>query len=285
MPIQDARLRELKFLTMLEQADGQFEYTSANDDAAESQMVMHLLQEGFVNGAGHYTLDGRSIYAAQEAEMNRLSDIGNVLRGRSVGLDISHKGRVRRAELEETLQTGRDRDPTGLAIAKKYLDRDLSVALLHAAAEAPVCVALLDMNGLKAFNDDAKNHAVGDAAIRTYLQIIISRLDTGWDAYRGEGGDEVTLIMRAVSIDAATSRLQAVLQQLQRETVRVSDDERPLSASCGVVTATSSNTAIGALFERVEAAQYRAKELSRRPGRPSTLAVEDNEATIIAAIP
>lgn len=91
--------------------------------------------------------------------------------------------------------------------------------------------------------------------------------------------------MRAVSIDAATRRLQAVLQQLQCETIRVSDDERPLSASCGVVAATSSNISLGALFGRVEAAQYRAKALSRRPGRPSTLAVEDGEATAIAAIP
>jgi len=180
MPIQDARLRELKFLTMLEQAGGgQIEYMPATDDSAERQMVMHLLQAGLVNDVGHYTLDGHSLHAVQEAEVNRLRDIGDVLRGRKVVLGISHKGRVRRAELEETLQTGRDRDPTGLAIAKKYLERDLSVALLRASAESPVCVALLDMNGLKAFNDDAKNHAVGDAAIRAYLQVIVSRLDTG----------------------------------------------------------------------------------------------------------
>ncbi|RKH36364.1 GGDEF domain-containing protein [Corallococcus praedator] len=285
MPIQDARLRELKFLTMLEQAGDRIVYTPTTDDSVESQMVVHLLQSVLVNDVGHYAFDGHALHAVQEAEVNRLRDIGSVLAGRKVVLGITHKGRVRRAELEETIQTGRDRDPTGLAIARKYLERDISVALLHASAESPVCVALLDMNGLKAINDDAKNHAIGDAAIRAYLQVIVSRLDTGWDAYRGEGGDEVTLIMRSVSIDAATRTLQGVLQQLQRETIRVSDADRPLSASCGIVAATSSKTDPGALLSRVEAAQYRAKALSRRPGRPSTLAVEDGEATVIAATP
>ena len=283
MSLIDARLQELAFLTKLELAGGALDYPIGSD-VSERQMVARLLQEALLNDVGHYPLPHMGIEAVEEAERRRLWDIAHILnRSRPVPLSISHRGRVRRAELEEALRTGRDRDPTGLAFAKRYLERDLMIALLSASSDEPVSVATFDMNGLKAINDEAGSHAVGDAAIRAYLQVIVAHLHEGWDAYRGEGGDEVTVIMRVAPIAAATRRMRTVLQQLQRETIQVHGGvERRLSASCGVVTATTHSMDPATLLQRADSAQYRAKSRSRTPDRPATLVVEDGDAEVVS---
>jgi diguanylate cyclase (GGDEF)-like protein len=158
------------------------------------------------------------------------------------------------AELTESLSTGRDRDPTGLLLSRKYVERDLTVALVEASATSPVTVAFLDMNGLKTIND-TWGHDEGDKSIRTYLQTINSFVGGGVEAYRGDGGDEVVVVLRGTSISSAKELMQKLLGQLGGERIK----DVALAAACGLSTTPDPNTDAAALIDLADKAMYRAK--------------------------
>ncbi|SRR6266851_2074430 len=201
----DARLREFQFLAKLEREAVLTLTFGANDP--DRLMVLHLLLEGYVNDLAALSgvskrPSGLPVDVPARLRDRLEKDLDLVLTAQQLELRINHKGRVRLSELEQALQAGRDRDPTGLMLSKRHLDRDLAIAVISARPEMPVSVAFLDMNGLKAVND-RYGHAAGDEAIRTYLQVLSMICGNGVEGYRGDGGDEVVLILRAMSKDWA----------------------------------------------------------------------------------
>jgi len=275
---RDARLRELQFLARLDR-EGRVDLTVAVEDP-DRLMILHLLRERYVNHLA--ALEGTSgeIPDLEDALRDRLAhDLDLLLKVEPVAFRINHKGRLRVAELEHALQTGRDRDPTGLMFSKRHLDRDLAIAILSARPETPVSVAFLDMNGLKSIND-RHGHRAGDEAITTYLRVLASICGDGIEGYRGDGGDEVVLLLGATPKDRAASLLNAVLVKLAAE--RVEGLDVVLTASCGIAS-TSDATAEGeALKERADKAQYRAKNVGNaRDPKPSVIAVEDGTPEVV----
>jgi diguanylate cyclase (GGDEF)-like protein len=274
----DARLRELQFLAKLDREE-RVDITVAVEDP-DRLMILHLLREGYVNGLAALTHTSGEIPDLEYALWDRLRhDIDLLLKVEPVALRINHKGRLRLAELQQALQTGRDRDPTGLMLSKRHLDRDLAIAAMSARTESPVSVAFLDMNGLKAIND-RHGHDAGDRAIRTYLQAVSIICGDGVEGYRGDGGDEVVLIMRATSTDRASALLKDVLVKLAGE--RVDGVTMGLTASCGIATTNNPNEDGGALKKRADEAQYRAKATARKSEpKQSIVTVEDGEQQIV----
>jgi diguanylate cyclase (GGDEF)-like protein len=276
---EDARLRELQFLARLDR-EGRVDLTVAVEDP-DRLMILHLLRERYVNHLA--ALEGTSgeIPDLEDALRGRLAhDLDLLLKVEPVAFRINHKGRLRLAELEQALQTGRDRDPTGLMFSKRHLDRDLAIAVLSARPETPVSVAFVDMNGLKTIND-SHGHGAGDKAITTYLQVLASICGDGIEGYRGDGGDEVVLVVRAMPKDRVASLLNAVLVKLAAE--KVEGVDVVLTASCGIAS-TSDPAADGdALKDRADKAQYRAKEAASNAGegKPSVIAVEDGAPEIV----
>lgn len=116
-------------------------------------------------------------------------------------LRISHKGRIRLAELEQAIKTGREREPFGILLSARYWERDLRIALLSASKSTPVALCFLDMNGLKAINDSS-GHEAGNEAIRTFLRVIAANVEGAGDAYR-YGGDEAVVILPDTDSDSA----------------------------------------------------------------------------------
>jgi diguanylate cyclase (GGDEF)-like protein len=276
---KDARLRELQFLARLDR-EGRVDLTVAVEDP-DRLMILHLLRERYVNHLA--ALEGTSgeIPDLEDALRDRLAhDLDLLLKVEPVAFRINHKGRLRLAELEHALQTGRDRDPTGLMFSKRHLDRDLAIAILWARPEAPASVAFVDMNGLKVIND-RYGHGAGDDAIRTYLRVVASICGNGIEGYRGDGGDEVVLVLRATPKERAASLLNAVLVKLAAE--KVEGVGPVLTASCGIAS-TSDPTAEGeAIKNRADKAQYRAKDVARHAPepKPSVIAVEDGAPEIV----
>jgi diguanylate cyclase (GGDEF)-like protein len=263
-PIRDARVRELAFLAYVERAPNQRRvYESKGAHHVERQMVMYLVQERYFNASD--TRDEIHHYDSREREMRQIWAFD------PVELRLGHKGRLRLSELEQALSTGRDRDPTGIFVGKRYLDRDLTIALVRASVDEPVSLAIADMNGLKTMND-THGHGAGDEAIKTYLATVAAFLPEGATGYRGEGGDEVFIIGRSVTGNALADAMRTSLLKLRAETVQGVS----LSASCGVRSTVSPDTDAAALTSATDKAQYRAKEASRSTeGRRSTLAIED----------
>ncbi len=280
----DARIRELRLLAKID-ATGALDLPQTHDlELRDKSMIVELIDGGLLNGPSTRTIqysDSHSVNRSSVSgitEFERSDAMARVMGGQQVTLRISHKGRVRLAELEQALKTGRDRDPTDTVISKRHLEKDLIIALVSASAESPVAVGMLDMNGLKQINDTV-GHGAGDDAIETYLRAVAMFLGDDAEGYRGESSDELVIIMPGASLEVAVKTMRDALTQLGKEKV---EGVPFLSASCGVTTTTDPNTDARELLRRVDAIQYRAKEESRtRSPRPSVLAVNDNPVEIL----
>jgi len=278
----DARLLEMQFLARLER-DGKIDITGPDDETAERRMIRSLLVDGYLND-GFDELRGLDV-SIQHELLNRQrwvigSHIRNVITGKPMTLKISHRGRVRLSELEQQLKTGRDRDETGLLWAKRHVLVDLAIAILSASQDAPLSVAFLDMNGLKAIND-THGHAAGDQAIRSFFQAAVATLGARGEAYRN-GGDEVVVILPGVGDEEAGKLLDGFARQLGKDVVVLGDAraEARLTASCGSASTTNPSADAEALLKLADAAQYGAKaESKKHDPRVSTFAVGGRAVT------
>lgn len=278
----DARLREMQFLARLDR-DGSIQINEVCTLSPERQMLISLVNDGYVNGIDSRSTDAMSPFLepyehALAVDLWRLrsthSQVANVT------LSISHKGRVRLSELEQQLRTGRDRDETGLLWAKRHLETDLSIKLLSAREDAPLSVAFLDMNGLKVINDTF-GHSVGDDAIRAFFQAVVSTIGSDDEAYRC-GGDEVVVILQGAS-DQAQQLLERLVRQLAKLEVPANATAKTrLTASCGSVSTTLPSADAKQLLADADKVQYRAKaESKKHTPRVSTVAVSDGRVLIL----
>jgi diguanylate cyclase (GGDEF)-like protein len=229
-------------------------------------MLVHLLHEGYVNGIEH----GRAGNAPNldvlrsNLEAERWRDIAAVLGQQQVILYMSHKGRVRMSELRDALTAGKYRDPSGLLWSKRHFERDYTVAVLGACGEAPVSLAVFDMNGLKRVND-THGHDAGDQVIKAYLQTVAIFTGDGVDGYRGDGGDEVYLVLRGTDGAAARKLIDSIITKLGSERVVLPGGARieGIRVCCGIVTTTDPRAVAGALTEIADKRLYQAKAASK----------------------
>lgn len=158
---------------------------------------------------------------------------------------------------------------------------DIAIAVLSAGADSPLSVAFLDMNGLKTINDKY-GHAAGDEAIRAYFQAILATVGTGGEAYRGNGGDEVVVLLPNVTDEKASELLSGFVRYLGKESLFLGDEkvEWRLTASCGSVSTSNPNEQAKTLYRHADTVQYRAKAKARECAlRASTIAIGDGEVT------
>lgn len=154
-------------------------------DSPERRLAIHLVVMGFAEVTVRKISPGPfSTQYLDEARLGpaSLDVIKRNLSSSQVELAITHAGAVRRAELEQQLQTGRIKEPMGLIWDGRHFRRDTRIALLDVTDERPLVVVYLDLNDVKAFN--AKGHATGDAAIRRYLEMVADIAADRSDAYR-----------------------------------------------------------------------------------------------------
>jgi GGDEF domain-containing protein len=282
---KDARLEELDFLARLERGSVE---ASIHGDALLSNLrtkhlILHLLREGYVNGidssrGGSLGWSTESGHQTRDWATNRQwVDIGRVLEGQSVSLCISHRGRVRIAELRDELRSGKYRDPSGLLWSVRHLDRDLAVALLAASEAAPVSLTVVDMNGLKAANDGS-GYAAGNALIEAYLGVISAFTGDGLDGYRGDGSDEVYLVAHASTAEKARKTAEAIIARLAEQRVLFKERElrRGITACCGIETVLTPAATSEAVREKAEERLRGAKARSKlTPERESIIADRD----------
>jgi diguanylate cyclase (GGDEF)-like protein len=279
--IDDARIDELEYLTELaRQPEGRTE-PEQPEDTPHRRMLVHLLNAQLVNGMAVDAPSPASAAWLQHAQMSdlewqasmkRAENIANVLNGKPVEVRISHKGRVRVAELRQQLKTGREREPFGVLIARRHFDADLKTAILDASQVSPVSVAVLDVNGLKVINDK-RGHPAGDAMLKVYLQTVADVVGNKGEGYRGDGGDEVFVIMQ-LTIDDARALMEKVLKQLAKESHK-DGHYSSIEAACGLASTTDPAFDHDALLKAADDAETRAKKASKdKDGRPSMLAVD-----------
>ncbi|MCY1042701.1 diguanylate cyclase [Corallococcus sp. bb12-1] len=280
----DARFRELQFIAQFEQQrsiDVSFPQNGSTfESAKERQMVLSLVLRGMFGGpdirtrpyTNYYNRNPNDLPSSIERQdqMERAQIIEALVSGQTVRLEMGHLGRLRLAELQDQLRASRLHEPFGILYDGRHAERDLAIAIMNVQSESPVSVAYLDMNGLKAFNEDG-DHATGDEAIKAFFHAIEKAVSDVGDAYR-KGGDEVVVVMPATPLEQARIRMRAALASLAGEAVKVNGTPRPLSSSCGVVVVNDVKAEAAATIHQADLVQKVAKERSKTgPGRRSVL--------------
>src|SRR5712664_167484 len=132
----DAQLRELQFLAKLDREE-RVDITVAVEDP-DRLMILHLLRERYVNDLAALSHTSGEIPDLEDALRDRLMhDLDLLLKVEPVAFRINHKGRLRLSELEQALQTGRDREPFGILLGQRHVQTDLAIAITHAMVQSP----------------------------------------------------------------------------------------------------------------------------------------------------
>jgi diguanylate cyclase (GGDEF)-like protein len=139
---------------------------------------------------------------------------------------------------------------TGLPNRRAWEDT-VARELARAARDGlPVCVAVLDLDRFKRYNDD-RGHLAGDELLSQAAEAWRSEL-RGGDVLARYGGDEFAALIPGRALDTAV----VVVERLRRA------GARPCTCSAGVAMWDGAESATD-LFGRADAALYVAKQSGR----------------------
>ncbi|BFM10496.1 hypothetical protein R50072_06490 [Simiduia litorea] len=134
------------------------------------------------------------------------------------------------------------REITRLIVEKRRYDRNFSLAII-------------DMDNLKSINDRL-GHLAGDKAIK-FIANAMTKVVRSGDIIARFGGDEFLMVFPNTHIADAKTSLLRFLAYLNENSLVVGEQERALSASCGLVSC--GNTSLQSILERADAKLYEAK--------------------------
>jgi diguanylate cyclase (GGDEF)-like protein len=162
------------------------------------------------------------------------------------------------ALLEEQLLMSRTEaaiDPLTHVANRRTFDRTCREWI--ATARPAFVVAMFDVDGFKGIND-THGHAMGDRALVAMAQVLKSSVRND-DLVARLGGDEFAVLLSAVTLRQAESRLRSVVSTLA--STSLPSGEEPiftLTVSCGVSELSAGDTA-ESLMQRADEALYEAK--------------------------
>jgi diguanylate cyclase (GGDEF)-like protein len=147
---------------------------------------------------------------------------------------------------------------------RRALEEDL--ALLEARVSRyghTYCVALLDIDNFKSYND-SNGHQAGDEALRTVAAKLIDQVRSGDALYR-YGGEEFLCIFPEQSLATATQAVQRMRLGVAQLVIEHGDNPPgALTVSAGVAMLDPHHTrSISEVLEEADEALYRAKDLGR----------------------
>jgi diguanylate cyclase (GGDEF)-like protein len=109
-------------------------------------------------------------------------------------------------KLRAALRVQAIRDPLTGLFNRNYLDETLRRELSRSArGRAPLCVAMLDIDGFKGFND-AYSHSAGDVLLKALGSFFLKTLRTS-DVVCRYGGDEFILVLPDTTLLQVSERL------------------------------------------------------------------------------
>jgi diguanylate cyclase (GGDEF)-like protein/PAS domain S-box-containing protein len=196
--------------------------------------------------------DGSRFWA--DSVLTPIFDSTGMLRGfSSVSRDVTWRKRLdedRDGLIARIGQLARTDELTGLANRRRWheeLDRELARARRQ---HGSVCVAMVDMDGFKAINDE-QGHLAGDVLLQQTSVAWAGALRTT-DTLARYGGDEFSVILPDCPLDEACT----VIERLRAAT------PAPVTCSAGVACSDGAESA-ETLVRRADAALYEAKRAGR----------------------
>ncbi len=198
-------------------------------------------------------LDAGTALATREAGRHQLA----VTVGEAIKLSLAN------LRLRKKLHDQATRDPLTGLFNRRYLDDTLPRELHRARRRnAPLCVAMLDLDFFKRFND-TYGHDAGDLVLRESGRVLQENLRRSDVACR-YGGEEFVLVLPDSSLADTTQRLDEIRRLF--ETLEIRHDGRTMSTmtlSAGIAAAPEHGSSAEALLRAADAALYVAKHSGR----------------------
>jgi diguanylate cyclase (GGDEF)-like protein len=148
---------------------------------------------------------------------------------------------------------------------EERVDEELSRARRRGA---PLSVAMLDLDGFKAFNDRF-GHPAGDRA----LQLVASRLRASVrksDLVARFGGEEFVVAFPETAVEQARLRVEHIRAELARCTIQIGREQRQVTVSGGVGSWPADGDTFDAVLAQADARLFEAK----RRGKNQVVAPE-----------
>ncbi len=158
-----------------------------------------------------------------------------------------------RAAFVSTLRHESRTDPlTGLANRRSLLERMADEMGRAARVRRPLCVAMIDLDHFKEYND-ARGHVTGDTALRALASQMVSKVREQ-DLVARYGGEEFCVVLPYTGSSGAATLMEGI---------RAAVDGLDIpTLSIGIAEWDGTESATG-LIERADAALYRAKAAGR----------------------
>lgn len=165
-----------------------------------------------------------------------------------------------REELEHTSALARHDTLTG-ALNRTGFDEAIARATEHAAlSDAPLCLALLDLDNFKSLNDRL-GHDTGDRALQHLVQVT-RQIMRDQDQLARYGGEEFVVLLPQTTLQEAVE----VIRNLQRELTKryfLEGNERILITFSAGVTQMLANESHHNALRRADQAMYKAKNTGK----------------------
>ncbi len=164
------------------------------------------------------------------------------------------------AELNAAADQARHDTLTGV-LNRKGLDEAMQreLAVVH-RKEAPLCVALLDIDNFKKLND-GKGHEAGDAALR-HLVNVTKECMRAQDTLARYGGEEFVILMPDTVLANGIEAMQRLQRALTRRYFLAGGEQILITFSAGVAQFEQGESAENAI-KRADQAMYLAKRAGK----------------------
>jgi len=150
---------------------------------------------------------------------------------------------------------------TGIANRAAFLESATRVFERCQRDGAPVSVVMFDLDRFKAIND-RHGHAVGDAVIQKFCQIVTTTLRPN-DVFGRVGGEEFAVVLAGSSIEACCARAERIRASFAENCRFVRDHQVNATVSGGVSVSVNGEQTLEAQLEHSDIALYSAKSEGR----------------------
>jgi diguanylate cyclase (GGDEF)-like protein len=145
-------------------------------------------------------------------------------------------------------------------LGNRHWMRDVFDRELRRAQQANLsaCVAMIDIDGFKNFND-RYGHIAGDRVLSSVAKVLRKHLRPT-DLVARFGGDEFAAFLPGLSLDKA----RRTAERIREKTLKISPStlDTPVTISIGITTITAADS-LDELIHRADAAMYEAKAAGR----------------------
>lgn len=150
--------------------------------------------------------------------------------------------------------------------------------LLGEESQAPVCLAVVDVDGFKRVNDEA-SHTMGDAVLIRVAELI-SENSRAKDLVARWAGDEFVVVMPTTTEEQAFTAMERLRRTIAGYDWTQTGLRRPITVSIGMAAATATSTARG-LFAAADAPLFAAKRAGRNRVMNAGQALVESGGTVI----